>query len=71
METLKTLFEYSVDFNRGFQGFSMANQEKGYILSQVHQNIWYDIWFFYNKFTTWLATMHFNIIISKSTASWV
>ena len=39
METLKTLFEYSVDFNRGFQGFSMANQEKGYILSQVHQNI--------------------------------
>ena len=29
METLKTPFEYSVDFNRGFQGFSMANLEKG------------------------------------------
>ena len=29
METLKTLSEYSVDFNRRFQGFSMANLEKG------------------------------------------
>ena len=29
MATLKTLSEYSVDFNRGFQGFSMANLEKG------------------------------------------
>ena len=29
METLKTPSEYSVDFNRGFQGFSMANLEKG------------------------------------------
>ena len=28
METLKTLSEYSVDFSRGFQGFSMANLEK-------------------------------------------
>ena len=26
---LKTQSEYSVDFNRGFQGFSMANLEKG------------------------------------------
>ena len=26
---LKTSSEYSVDFNRGFQGFSMANLEKG------------------------------------------
>ena len=29
METLKTPSEYSVDFNCGFQGFSMANLEKG------------------------------------------
>ena len=29
METLKTPSEYSLDFNRGFQGFSMANLEKG------------------------------------------
>ena len=29
METLKTPSEHSVDFNRGFQGFSMANLEKG------------------------------------------
>ena len=29
METLKTSSEYSVDFNRGFQRFSMANLEKG------------------------------------------
>ena len=29
METLKTPSEYSVDFNHGFQGFSMANLEKG------------------------------------------
>ena len=29
METFKTPSEYSVDFNRGFQGFSMANLEKG------------------------------------------
>ena len=29
METLKTPSEYSIDFNRGFQGFSMANLEKG------------------------------------------
>ena len=29
METLKTSSEYSVDFNRGFQGFSMANLETG------------------------------------------
>ena len=29
METLKTPSEYSVDFNRGFQGFSMANLEMG------------------------------------------
>ena len=27
METLKTPSEYSVDINRGFQGFSMANLE--------------------------------------------
>ena len=29
METLKTPSENSVDFNRGFQGFSMANLETG------------------------------------------
>ena len=29
METLKMPSEYSVDFNRGFQGFSMANLETG------------------------------------------
>ena len=29
METLKTPSEYSVDFNRGFQGVSMANLKKG------------------------------------------
>ena len=29
METLKTPSKYSVDFNRRFQGFSMANLEKG------------------------------------------
>ena len=29
METLKTPSEYSVDFNPGFQEFSMANLEKG------------------------------------------
>ena len=29
METLKMPSEYSVDFNRGFEGFSMANLEKG------------------------------------------
>ena len=29
METLKTPSEYSVDFNRRFQGFSMANLETG------------------------------------------
>ena len=29
METLKTPSEYSVDFNHGFQRFSMANLEKG------------------------------------------
>ena len=29
METLKTPSEYSVDFNCGFQEFSMANLEKG------------------------------------------
>ena len=29
MEALKTPSEYSVDFNRGFQGFSIANLEKG------------------------------------------
>ena len=29
METLKTPSEYSVDFNRGIQGFSMANLETG------------------------------------------
>ena len=28
----KTPSEYSVDFNRGFQGFSMANLEKGTVL---------------------------------------
>ena len=28
METLKTPSEYSVDFNRGFQRFSMANLQK-------------------------------------------
>ena len=32
METLKTPSEYSVDFNRRFQEFSMANLEKGYYL---------------------------------------
>ena len=31
METLKTPSEYSVDFNQGFQEFSMANLEKGYM----------------------------------------
>ena len=31
METLKTLSDYSIDFNRGFQGFSIANLEKGRI----------------------------------------
>ena len=31
METLKTPSEYSVDFKRGFQGFSMANLEKGHL----------------------------------------
>ena len=36
METLKTPSEYSVDFNRGFQGFSMANLEKG---SSQHINV--------------------------------
>ena len=29
METLKMPSEYSLDFNRGFQGFSMANLETG------------------------------------------
>ena len=29
METLKMPSQYSVDFNRGFQGFSMANLETG------------------------------------------
>ena len=33
METLKTPSEYSVDFNRGFQRFSMANLEKGISLT--------------------------------------
>ena len=33
METLKTPSEYSVDFNHGFQGFSMANLEKGCFLA--------------------------------------
>ena len=33
METLKTPSEYSVDFNRGFQRFSMANIEKGISLT--------------------------------------
>ena len=28
MKTLKTPSKYSVDFNRGFEGFSMANLEK-------------------------------------------
>ena len=37
METLKTPSEYSVDFNRGFQGFSMANLEKG--ISEC-QTVW-------------------------------
>ena len=36
METLKTPSEYSVDFNRGFQGFSMANLEKG---DEIYQDM--------------------------------
>ena len=32
METFKTPSEYSVDFNRGFQEFSMANLETGNVL---------------------------------------
>ena len=31
METLKTPSEYSVDFNRGFQGFYMAKLETGVV----------------------------------------
>ena len=34
METLKTPSEYSVDFNRGIQGFSMENLETGIALLQ-------------------------------------
>ena len=36
METLKTPSEYSVDFNRGFQRFSMANLEKEYWAGRVY-----------------------------------
>ena len=32
METLKTTSEYSVDFNRGFQGFSMAILKTGMMI---------------------------------------
>ena len=35
METLKTPSEYSVDFNRRYQGFSMANLEKGMYIELV------------------------------------
>ena len=35
METLKTPSEYSVDFNHGFQRFSMANLEKGRWVSRA------------------------------------
>ena len=35
METLKTPSEYSVDFHCGFQGFSMANLEKGKALIRL------------------------------------
>ena len=43
METLKTPSEYSVDFNCGFQGYSMANLEKGltplkYVLGNIMEN---------------------------------
>ena len=34
METLKMPSEYSIDFNRGFQGFSMANLEKGSLVGK-------------------------------------
>ena len=40
METLKTPSEYSVDFNRGFQVFSMANLETG----DLHENTIFDLW---------------------------
>ena len=36
--------EYSVDVNRGFQGVSMANLEKGIILVQILNNIWKKTW---------------------------
>ena len=39
METLKTPSEYSVDFNRGFQGFSMANQETNLHIIPAN-NVW-------------------------------
>ena len=38
METLKTPSKYSLDFNHGFQGFSMANLEKG-IMSFINVKI--------------------------------
>ena len=40
METLKTPSEYSVDFNCGFQRFSMANLEKG--AAQCLKHFFYD-----------------------------
>ena len=43
METLKTPSEYSVDFNRGFQRFSMANLEKG----RYNLKIWILIFYIY------------------------
>ena len=36
METLKTLSQYSVDFNCGFQGLSMANLETGIINEELY-----------------------------------
>ena len=47
METLKTPSEYSVDFNRGFQGFSMANLEKGYCRQQMHATVTESSYFFF------------------------
>ena len=38
-ETLKTPSEYSVDFNRRFQGFSMANLETGFWLQIYTTNV--------------------------------
>ena len=44
METLKTPSEYSVDFNRGFQGFSMANLEKGVYSFMVFKYVNLILW---------------------------